>query len=137
MSLVLAIRGSRFSKAKKQNAVGGVTTEPLLTLRATSLLDPPHKALGGDHPGYAVASVRRMRRRIVATIPTALALNGRGASGSCTWPTDDPQGSGPGLQLIRGAGDRSPAYLPAERPDEADRRLPLGILGEIEKDSGL
>jgi len=67
MSLVLsAIRGSRFSKAKKQNAVGGVTTEPLLALRATSLLDPPHKALGGDHPGYAVASVRRMRRRIVA-----------------------------------------------------------------------
>src|SRR2546426_7003777 len=56
MSLVLsAIRGSRFSKAKKQNAVGGVTTEPLLTLRATSLLDPRHKALGGDHPGYAVA----------------------------------------------------------------------------------
>src|SRR5205809_5864321 len=67
MSLMIsAIQGSHFSKTKNQNAVGGVTTERLLALRATSLLDPPHKALGGDHPGYAVASVRQMQRRIVA-----------------------------------------------------------------------
>jgi hypothetical protein len=81
MSLVLsAIRGSSFSKAKKQTAVGGVRKESIWTLRATACWTRPTRPLvaGATAQPSDITDPPCLRDEAMVTLHELLNLGGRG-----------------------------------------------------------